>query len=136
MPLVKTLFLIAAGWELIRFAVLYLLFATHGAGGVIPVDYFITLWFGAPQLALAAAFLFTGLFPQRYGVYLNLLRLGKLLALFSGVPALVVELTAVLSGELPGVAFGTRMLAGGGVLAVDLLLLVFLLSLRNEEYAE
>lgn len=136
MPLVKTLFFIAAIWELLRFAVLYLLFAARTAGAVASADYFITLWFGAPQLVLSAGFVFAGVFPDRYGVYLNLLRLGKLLALFSGVPALAVELMAVLQGEALGVAVGTRMLAGGGVLAVDLLLLVFLVSLRHEERQE
>ncbi len=134
MPLIKTLFFIAAAWELLRFAVLYLLFATRTVDGGIPVDYFITLWFGAPQLALAAAFLFMGVFPDRYGRYLNLLRLGKLLAVFGGMPAMAVQLSGTLSGEIVGAALGTRLAAGAGVLIVDLLLLVFLVSLRNEEH--
>ncbi len=134
MPLIKTLFFIAAAWELLRFAVLYLLFATQTVDASIPVDYFITLWFGAPQLALAAAFLFMGVFPHRYGPYLNLLRLGKILAVFAGLPAMAVQLSGTLRGEIVGAALGTRLAAGAGILVVDLLLLVFLVSLRNEEH--
>ncbi len=137
MPLVKTLLFIAAVWELLRFAVLYLLFATQVTTGIgASVDHFITLWFGAPQLALAAGFLFMALYPERYAAFMNLLRLGKLLATAAAVPALAMQILAAIDGELVGAAFGTRMIAGLGVLAIDALLLIFLISLRNEEQVE
>ena len=85
----------ATVWETPRFMVFYLV-----VGSVAP----LILTFGAGALILPAGLVMLMLYPKKYGVLLNLLRLGKMLAI---IPLLF--------------------------LTVDFLFLIFIISYRKED---
>jgi hypothetical protein len=123
--------LAAAGWELFRYAVLYIGYAVPPETAFGSITYLTILWISAPGTIMAPAFFFLGLYPGRYRQYLNLITLGKLLSIFGGSLYLVAgrqefSLGYLLNPELnPEYSFGVL------IVVVDLILLVFLLSLKG-----
>jgi hypothetical protein len=130
----KTLFAAAAFWEILRFAAIFFLFSLQPIVLVDPVGLFNLLWFGSTQLVLAAGFTLVALYPGKYGLYVNLLRLGKLLAVATAV--LVILLGGFTYGprisSAPAIGFA-ELLVPPAVFLVDLILFVFLLTYRGAE---
>lgn len=113
----------AAAWETARFMVLYLL-----VGSAAP----LILAFGAGALILPVGLVMLMLYPEKYGVLLNLLRLGKMLAiipLLLLLMGMILELLSPITGQQPDPRFYTIMV----ILAVDFLFLVLLISYRKED---
>jgi hypothetical protein len=131
--------LLAAGsaWEAVRFfIVLHVLGVLFLGGGVVGRWMFPWLLFGGSGSLLAAAGgTLLAAFPKRYEALLGLLRLGKVLGIFSFVLLVVsgalgeeVDRAVASIGPLV-ILLGPLML---GIFALDLLLLVFLFGLRAE----
>ena len=136
MKIHRTFFLFNAIWELVRFCCLFL--AVWLVFRQILVTnrqaVFWLLVFGNGGLLMAAALLFLYLDPQRFRVLLNLVRLGKILGLFSALLLIVFEpvgssLRFLSIGFFPyGIAPLSVLLA---VCLVDLIFLFLLLSYKT-----
>ncbi len=131
--------LLAAGsaWEAARFfIVLHVLGMLFLGSAVVGRWVFPWLLFGGSGSLLAAAGgALLAAFPRRYEALLGLLRLGKVLGIFSflllmisGALGAVVDRAVASIGPL-AIPLGPLML---GIFALDLLLLAFLLGLRGE----
>ena len=125
----KIFFLVAAGWELVRFAALFALLTVRPDAPATVAYSVTTLWFGSGQLALAGACIMLAFYPVRYAPYIPLVRLGKfvsigpaLLSLFIGVPVPVISAAPIV--DL------VRMATPVAILTVDSILFLFLLSYR------
>ena len=95
----KTAFLYAGSiWQLLRFTALVLFFVIvivpfSGTGMTA-----LLLWPATAQLALASAFFFVALNPTRYGIYKNILVLGKALEAAVGFFLLVYQAATLFLG--------------------------------------
>lgn len=135
----RVLLLTGSLWEIVRFFLLisllaFLLHTTSGAGQwVFPW----LLLCGSGGLLVGAGGIMLSLFPERNDGLIGLLRLGKILALFSFVLLLI-------SGAMR-MAVGVQLLAIGGVpitqaaalfavFVLDLLFLVLLISWPGREW--
>lgn len=137
MPDVKTrsvVCLAAAVWEVVRFAALYFLISVQPAFLLNSNNAFNLLWFGSVQLLLVAVLVFLALYPREYSTYLRLARLGKLLSLPAGFAVLF---TAGFTGGVEALESAALRYAEFfvpiGILFVDLILFVFLLTYRTPE---
>ena len=133
--MVRVIFALAAGWEVARFALLFLLVSSDLA--ITPPDFAATtLWFGSSQLAIAAAMLFAAFKPERLAdVSLNITRIGKMLATLSGGVAFFSRMYQAIADET---ASGpVDWLRGEPIvlltLAVDFTLVLFLLSYQPSD---
>lgn len=129
----KVLFVGGAVWELLRFCILVnvLSLATLGLRSLTAV--MDLTWFGAPQLVLAAGFFVAGIYPDRAGAILPLLRLGKFLSVVAGAGAMAGGGFSRGLSDVPWSGFVTVTLLG--ILIVDLILLVMLfLRPRESKY--
>lgn len=127
----KIICVTAAGWELFRYALLYVVFAVPPGAALNPSSYLTLLWISAPQLVMVPAFLFIGLYPARYGRYLDLLKLGKLLGLFTGVLPILAGGGGSILQRLLQPARNPELALGILILVVDFILLIFLISLKE-----
>jgi hypothetical protein len=125
-------------WELVRFFLVLILFAsvlrgTSGAGAWV---YPWLLVAGSGSLVIAAGGGMLCLFPARYAPLIALLRLGKALSLFSFVLLAVSGAVRVAAGSVV-IGAGRRAVTGGalllGVFLLDMLFLLVLLGWRAEE---
>jgi hypothetical protein len=139
MKLNRVFFLIGALWELLRFLLLFaaLLLTFHPLVIVNRQAVYWLLLFGSPQLLLSAGLLVLYAENEPPPALLNLVRLGKVLAVFSSLLLFVLEPLSWrpgLAGSL--LAFlATPLIILLGVLFIDLVFLLFLLSYspRREE---
>jgi hypothetical protein len=135
--------LLVAGslWEIVRFflvvTLVALLLQEAGASGAWVYPWLLVAASG--NLLVAVGGIMLALFPGRYAALLGLLRLGKVIALFS-------FLLLVISGAL-GAAIGRALVSLGGIVVtqgmalfgvflLDLLFLVLLFSWRGETGGE
>ncbi len=125
----KLFFLVAAGWELVRFAALFAILTVRPDGPTPAALSVTALWFGSAQLALVGAFVMVGLFPDRYAVYLPLLRLAKFISIGPAVLLIVTGLPAVVT-TAAAVLDLVRLLTPIVIAGVDSILFLFLLSYR------
>ena len=135
----RGLLLAGSVWELVRFFLVLLLFAsvlrgTSGAGSWV---YPWLLVVGSGSLLIAAGGGMLSLFPGRYAALIALLRLGKALSVFSVILLVVSGAIRIAAGrEILGI--GRRAITGGtvllGVFLLDLLFLVVLIGWRAEKH--
>lgn len=126
-----------AAWELAR-TVLLLAFLSSsssaaGAAGAVSAPWLAA--FGAAGLVMPAAFVMFARAPERYRAFLPLLRLGKTLETAT-IFFLFVTGAVSRAAALPGAYFAAQALAYpplaiGAVFALDLLVLVGLLRVRE-----
>ena len=125
-------------WELVRFFVVLLIFAsvlqgTSGAGAWV---YPWLLVAGSGSLVVAAGGGMLSLFPGRYNPLIALLRLGQALSVFSLI-LLTVTGAVRIAASIEVFGIGKRAISGGavllGVFFLDLLFLAVLISWRAEE---
>ncbi len=119
-----------AAWELLRFFTLLNVLSLGLLNLQTMEDIVDMLWFGAPQLILAAAFFVVGAYPDRGAVYLPLLRLGKLLSVIVGAAAFLGGGFSSPLMDPPWSAVSAVALLG--TLLVDFILLVVLLLYPRE----
>jgi len=134
----RGLLLAGSLWELVRFFLMLILFAsllraTSGAG---PWVFPWLLVVGSGGLLIAAGGGMLALFPARYAPLIALLRLGKALGVFSLIMLAVSGALRIVAGsEIPGI--GRQAIPGGavllGVFLLDLLFLGVLIGWRVEE---
>ncbi len=134
----RALLLAGSFWELARFFLLVMLIAlildTVGVSG--PWIYPWLLLVGSPSLVVAAGALMLSLFPGRYGALIGLLRLGKLLGVFT---FLLLVLSHGLRGaeSLQFLVAGRMRLHGDrvaySIFLVDALFLAFLMVGRSAD---
>lgn len=124
------LFFGGGAWELLRFFTL-LNVLSLGMLNLQSLENVIDMvWFGAPQLVVAAAFFVVGTYPDRRAAYLPLLRIGKFLSVVAGAAAL---LTGGFSPSLMDPPWSAvSVVALLGALLVDFILLVVLLLYPRE----
>jgi hypothetical protein len=132
MHLKRVFFLINALWELVRFLLLFtaLMLTFHLVVITNRQAVFWLLVFGSPQLLLPAGLLVVYLQPGRQPALLNLLRLGKILAVFSSLLLFALEplgLYLGLRGSLLSFLV-TPLFILLAVLFIDVIFLFFLLS--------
>jgi hypothetical protein len=131
----RGLLLAGSLWELVRFFLVLLLFAAvlRGAAGAGPWVYPWLLLAGSGNLLIAAGIGMLALFPARYARLAALLRLGKVLSIFSFV------LLAISGAMWPAAGYqvlqvGRAAVSGSvvlvGVVFFDVLLLAALLRWR------
>lgn len=127
-------FLLAGSlWELARFFLLAMIIAlildTVGATG--PWVYPWLLLIGSQSLLVAAGALLVSLFPDRYGAVIGLLRLGKILSVFTFL-LLVISHAISAAESLQLLAVGRLRLRGDRILysifLIDALFLAALLA--------
>jgi hypothetical protein len=131
MKIRRVFFLIAAIWELLRFCVIFL------AGWIVfrqvlemnDQGIYWLLVIGNGGLLVAASLLFLFVDPPRFRVLLNLVRLGKILGLFSALLLIILE--PIGSGlRFPSVGFlPYRVAPFSLLLAVSVADLIFLFLL-------
>lgn len=130
----RILFFLAALWEVARFIAAFNIATLVLAVNTSMVKATTVAWIGSPQLILAAGFLFIGALPEKKAPLLNALRLGKFLEVAS-LALLIVS----LRGSVP-VATGFQAffvtVVPYVVAAVDLILLIVLLSFRSGSLEE
>jgi hypothetical protein len=134
----RGLLLAGSLWELVRFFLVLLLFAsvlrgTLGAGSwVFPW----LLVVGSGNLLVAAGGGMLSLFPARYGPVIALLRLGKALSIFTFILLVVSGALRIAAGQ-EFLGIGRRAITGGavllGVFLLDLLFMAVLIGWRGEE---
>lgn len=128
--MIRAVFGLAAGWEILRFAILFYL-VYSGFGGEARDLAATAVWFGSSGLVIAAAMMFAAAKPERLtDVSLNLVRIGKTLAVITGGVALFGRMfQAIATGASTDPVDWLRqeptVLA---VVAVDFTLVLFLLS--------
>ncbi len=132
MKLKRVFFLISALWELVRFCLLFTALLLIFRLIVITnrQAIFWLLLFGSPQLLLPAGLLVLYTRPETHSALLNLMRLGKILAVFSALLLFVLEPLGLNLG-FPGSLFSflvTPLFILLGVVFVDIIFLFFLLS--------
>ena len=138
MSLRRGLLLAGSLWELVRFFLVLLIFAsvlqgTSGAGA------WVYPWLpvvASGSLLIAAGGGMLSLFPERYAPLIALLRLGQAVSVFSLILLAVSGALRIAAGsEVLGV--GKRTITGGavlvGVFLLDLLFLAVLIGWRPEE---
>jgi hypothetical protein len=134
----RVLLLAGSLWEIVRFFLLislfaFLLHAASGAGGWI---FPWLLLCSSGNLLVGAGGIMLSLFPQKNARLVGLLRLGKILALFSYVLLLVSGAMRMAIG-LQVLTFGSLAVTLAAVLfavfVLDLLFLAVLLAWRAEE---
>ncbi len=124
----RPFFLLGALWELARFVILFLLIVWQVED--TRVSLVRILWFGSPQLALVAAFLFLGWNPHLYRQFGRLLAAAKI---FSLIPGIALAIVLVRSARLlfvaePFLSELLPILLPFFVLLIDIILLVILLT--------
>jgi hypothetical protein len=132
----RALLVAASAWEAARFfLVLHVLGVLLLGGGVGRWLFPWLLFGGSGSLLAAAGGILLAAFPRRYAGLLGILRLGKILGIFSflllmisGALAAVVDRAVAAIGPLL-IPLGPLML---GVFALDLLLLAFFFGIRAE----
>jgi len=123
-----------AAWELARtLLLLAFLSGSFSAAGALSAPWLAA--FGAAGLVMPAAFVMFARAPERYRLFLPLLRLGKTLETAT-ILFLFVTGTVTRGAALPGAYFAAQALAYpplafGAVFALDLLVLVGLLRVRE-----
>jgi hypothetical protein len=138
MSMRRGLLLAGSVWELVRFFLVLLLFASvlqqaSGAGAwVFPW----LLVVGSGNLLVAAGAGMLALFPARYGRVIAFLRLGKAMGVFSFILLAVTGALRVAAGQ-EIFSVGRRSITGGaallGVFLLDLAFLAVLISWRAQE---
>jgi hypothetical protein len=134
----RGLLLAGSLWELVRFFLVLLLFASvlRGSSGAGPWVFPWLLVAGSGNLLIAAGGGMLALFPGRYARLIALLRLGKVMGVFSFTLLIVSGALRIASGYVV-FAIGRRVLTGGafllGVFLLDLLFLAVLIGWRAEE---
>jgi hypothetical protein len=134
----RGLLLAGSLWELVRFFLVLLIFAsvlqgTSGAGAWV---YPWLLVVGSGGLLIAAGGGMLSLFPERYAPLIALLRLGQALSVFSFILLTVTgALQVAVDSTILGM--GRRAVTGGavllGVFLLDLLFMAVLIGWRPEE---
>ncbi len=127
------MFFFAAGWEVVRFVLLILIVLRPSLTEVSLQYHTQIVWFGAPQLALAASFLLLGRFPLRYRAYVPVLTLGKLLGTLAGAAAVVPAW--MQPGDATMLRLSASALVTSATLVLDLIILTYLISYRAETHA-
>lgn len=134
----RGLLLAGSLWELVRFFLVLLLFASvlRGTSGAGLWVYPWLLVVGSGSLLIAAGGGMLWLFPGRYAPLIALLRLGKVLSVFSFILLAVSGALRIAAGSQI-VGTGRRAVTGGvillGVFLLDLLFLSVLIGWRAEE---
>lgn len=130
----STLLFAAAVWEVLRFVALYFLLSLQPSLQLNPSNALNLLWFGSVQLVLAAVLVLLAIYPIAYASYLRLARLGKLLSIPPGV---AVFLSAGFTGGVQAMQSSAlqyaELFVPIGILFVDLILFVYLLTCRSPE---
>jgi hypothetical protein len=134
----RILLLAGSLWEIVRFFLLisllvFVLRALSGAGGwVVPW----LLLAGSGNLLVAVGGIMLSLFPERNGGLIMLLRVGKILAVFSFL-LLVLSGGMRITGSIPVLTAGSFTLSPGvlllAIFVLDLLFLAVLLAWRAPE---
>lgn len=136
----RGLLLAGSAWELVRFFLVLLLFASvlRGISGAGQWVYPWLLVVGSGNLLIAAGGGMLALFPARYARLLALLRLGKAMSVFSFILLAVSGALGIASGS-PVLSSGSRTLTGGAVLlfvfVLDLAFLAVLILWRTGDIA-
>jgi hypothetical protein len=134
----RGLLLAGSLWELVRFFLVLILFAsvlrgTYGAGSWI---YPWLVVVGSGSLMIAAGGGMLCLFPGRYAPLIALLRLGKVLSIFSFILLAVSGALRMAAGSVV-VGTGRREVTGAAILLgmflLDVLFLAVLIGWRAEE---
>jgi hypothetical protein len=138
MKIHRVVFLIAGIWELLRFCTVFLavwitfrqILETNSQG----IYWLLVL--GNGGLIVAASLLFLYVDSRRFGVLLNLVRLGKILGLFSSLLLIILEPVGT-SLRFLSIGFLPYRIAPFSLLLVvsvtDLIFLFLLFSFRGEE---
>jgi hypothetical protein len=134
----RGLLLAGSLWELVRFFLVLLLFASvlRGTVGAGPWVFPWLLVVGSGNLLVAAGGGMLSMFPARYGPLIAFLRLGKAMSIFSLILLAVSGALGIAAGqEIVGI--GGRAITGGvvllGVFLLDLVSMAVLISWRAEE---
>jgi hypothetical protein len=133
----RALLLAGSLWEIVRFFLHVSLLAglLRGAAGAGPWVLPWMLLAGSGSLVIAVGGVMLSLFPVRYASTILLLRIGKLLEVFSFV--LLLAAGGLSAGVTRALVFGSVAVPQAAVLlvlcALDLLFLLVLLAWRPEE---
>lgn len=120
---------VGAFYEMLRFVLLLGLSVGIVNPGFDSLYMLILLLLGAPALVLSGGSFLAGMYPERYGVFTKLIAFGKALGLLPLV--LVIFTTAgILSSGITGAPLGGLMYIFLGVIVLDLIFFVFLVSYR------
>ncbi|TFG65367.1 MAG: hypothetical protein E4H36_00190 [Spirochaetales bacterium] len=92
-------FFLGAFWELLRFALVLLAGLTLLMPAKQSLPFMFLVWTSSLQLMLVVAYVALGLYPEKYGEYLHLLRIGKL---FSLIPGTMIFVILLLQGTQGG----------------------------------
>ena len=134
----RGLLLAGSLWELVRFFLVLLLFASvlQGSSGAGPWVFPWLLVVGSGNLLIAAGGGMLALFPMRYTPLIAFLRLGKVLSVFSFI-LLAVSGALRIAADSEILGSGRRAITGEavllGVFLLDLLFLAVLIGWRAEE---
>ena len=133
----------AAGWEAVRFFLLFLVMSVQLNRGFSGEVSLFLLWISVVSLAVLAALLFAAAYPERSGLYLRLVVLVKLLQVLFGLllilylRGIIPFLIELFSGSTAAAQGGTQLASSLTtvviIVAVDLLsaLLLVLFAIRT-----
>ena len=120
---------IGAFYELLRFVLLFVLSVVVVNPGFDPFYMLVLLLIGAPALVLSGGCFLAGMFPGRYGVFTKLLAFGKVLGLIPLI-LIIFNTAGIRSSGFTGYIPGGLMYVFLGVIVLDLIFFVFLVSYR------
>jgi hypothetical protein len=129
----RAMLLVGSVWELARFLLVLLLFASLLRDVAGPWIYPWLLAVGSGNLLVAVGAAMLGLFPDRYEPVLPLLRLGQALCLFTLALLLAYELLLSPTPITVGGAVLARRELLGAILLLDAAFLAALFRVRSSE---
>lgn len=144
-------FLLGSFWEVVRFALVLLAYLTLLVPLRQPLLFLFVVWNSALSLSIAAAYIAMGLYPEKYSVYIHILRTSKIFSVIPGIAVFILTVKmnplfrtvpdptyALLGAAESGAAGGgpyhlLRLLLVTVVTAFDLIFLLLLLLWGREK---
>ncbi len=117
----------AAGWEAVRFFLLYLIMSIQLNRGFSGEVSLFLLWISVVSLAALAALVLIGAYPDRYALFTRLVVLIKLLQVLFGV-LLILYLRGIIPLLIALLSGGTAAAQGGSQLASSLTTIVIIVG--------
>lgn len=85
-------FLLGSFWEVVRFAMILLAYLTLIMPLRQPLLFLFIIWNASLALSIAAAYIALALYPEKYGVYIHILRTAKIFSIIPGIAVFVLTL--------------------------------------------
>jgi hypothetical protein len=117
----------AAGWEAVRFFLLFLVMSIQFNRGFSGEVSLFLLWVSVVSLVAPAALLFVGAYPERYGLYTRLVVLIKLLQVLFGA-VLILYLRGIIPFLIALLGGSSAAAQGGSQLASSLTTVVIIVG--------